>query len=109
MSIHTPKSTSKLPQLHMIQVPGGTFEMGSEASPYESEKPVHRVTVADFELAAFAVTQALWEAIMGGGSNPSLFEGPNRPVEQVSWYDALAFCNRLNAREKLPFCFRWCC
>lgn len=106
MSIHTPNSTTKLPQLHMIRVPGGTFEMGSEGeSAYAREKPVHRVTVSDFELAAFAVTQALWEAVMGEGSNPSGFEGPRRPVENVSWYDALAFCNRLNDREKLPFCY----
>lgn len=106
MSIQTPNSTTKLPQLHMIQVPGGTFEMGSEgASAYDFEKPVHRVTVSDFELAAFAVTQAIWEAVMGEARNPSYFEGPRRPVEQVSWYDAVAFCTRLNAREQLPFCY----
>lgn len=106
MSIHTPNSTTKLPQLHMIRVPGGTFEMGSEgASAYGDEKPVHRVTVSDFELSAYAVTQALWELVMEEGSKPSSFEGPRRPVERVSWFDALAFCNRLNAREKLPFCY----
>ena len=65
----------------------------------------HEVNLSAYELAAFPVTQALWEAVMGEGSNPSRFEGPRRPVEQVSWFDAVAFCNRLNHLEKLPFCY----
>lgn len=90
----------------MIRVPGGTFEMGNEgASAYNDEKPVHRVTVSDFELAAFTVTQALWELVMGEGSNPSRYNDPRRPVERVSWYDSVAFCNRLNVQGKLPFCY----
>jgi formylglycine-generating enzyme required for sulfatase activity len=101
----TPKNT-RWPHLHMMHVPGGTFEMGSASeNAYDDEKPVHTVTVSDFELAQFPVTQALWEAVMGEGSNPSHFEGPRRPVDQVSWYDAVAFCNRLNHFEKLPFCY----
>lgn len=76
----------------------------SENSKYNG-KPVHTVTVSDFELAQFPVTQALWEAVMGEGSNPSSFEGTRRPVESVSWYDAVAFCNRLNHLERLPFCY----
>ena len=80
--------------------------MGSASeNARDNEKPVHTVTVSDFELAQFPVTQALWEAVMGDGSNPSYFEGPRRPVEQVSWYNAVAFCNRLNHLEKLPFCY----
>ena len=80
--------------------------MGSVSeNAYDDEKPVHTVTVSDFELAQFPVTQALWEAVMGEGSNPSYFEGPLRPVERVSWYDAVAFCNRLNALAPLPFCY----
>jgi len=65
----------------------------------------HEVTLSAYELAAFPVTQALWEAVMGEGSNPSSFEGPRRPVEQVSWFDAVAFCNRLNALENQPCCY----
>ena len=80
--------------------------MGSASeNARDNEKPVHTVTVSDFELAQFPVTQALWEAVMGEGSNPSYFEGPRRPVERVSWYNAVAFCNRLNHLEKLPFCY----
>jgi len=87
----------------MIRVQGGTFEMGGKFDV--REKPVHTVKVSDFELAQFPVTQALWEAVMGEGSNPSHLEGPRRPVEQVSWYDAVAFCNQLNHLEKLPYCY----
>ena len=106
MRILSPDTTLNWPHLHMIRVPGGTFEMGSrsENSKY-NEKPVHTVTVSDFELAQFPVTQALWEAVMGEGSNPSSFEGPRRPVEKVSWFDAVAFCNRLNHLENLPCCY----
>jgi formylglycine-generating enzyme required for sulfatase activity len=65
----------------------------------------HEVNLSAYELAAFPVTQALWEAVRGEGRNPSRFEGPRRPVEQVHWFDAVAFCNRLNHLEKLPFCY----
>lgn len=85
---------SHLPHLHMIPIPGGTFTQGPRL-----------VTLSDFELGQYLVTQALWEAVMGEGSKPSRFEGPRRPVERVSWFDAVAFCNRLNAREQLPFCY----
>ena len=72
----------------MVFVQGGTFTQGDR-----------EVTLSDFELGKYPVTQALWEAVMGEGSNPSWFKGPRRPVEGVSWYDAVAFCNRLNALE----------
>ena len=45
------------------------------------------------------VTQALWEEVMGG--NPSKFEGAQRPVETVSWFNAVRFCNALSATEGL--------
>ena len=83
-----------LPDLSMIRVEKGSFV-----------REGHRVTLSAFELAAFPVTQALWEAVMGEGSNPSWFEGPRRPVERVTWYYVVAFCNRLNHLEKLPFCY----
>ena len=84
----------QLPHLEMVYVQGGTLMQGSRA-----------VTLSDFELGKYPVTQALWEAVMGEGSNPSRFEGPCRPVERVSWYDAVAFCNRLNVLAQMPFCY----
>lgn len=75
-----------IPPCRLLHVPGGTFMMGSaddDKDAGESEKPAHRVTVDDFYLGEFQVTQDLWEAVMR--VNPSGFKGPRRPVEQVSW------------------------
>jgi formylglycine-generating enzyme required for sulfatase activity len=78
-------------------IPAGTFLMGSEREP-----PVHEVTLTRaFHLGRFPVTQAQWEAVMG--TNPSQFQGPDRPVEQVSWDDCQAFVERLNAAGQGTF------
>jgi formylglycine-generating enzyme required for sulfatase activity len=80
-------------------VEGGSFNMGSDY--YESEQPIHPVTLPSFYLAEYTVTQALWLAVVGG-ENPSTFPGSQRPVENVSWYDAAAFCNHLNLHCSYP-------
>jgi formylglycine-generating enzyme required for sulfatase activity len=72
--------------------------MGSQTGDAD-ERPVHEVTLSKgFYLQATEVTQAQWEAVMG--RNPSEFEGPDRPVETVSWVDAQQFLRRLNEKEK---------
>ena len=78
----------------MIHIPGGEFEMGAEDNT-DWEKTVHPVTVPDFYLAKYPVTQELWQGVMG--TNPSYFKGAQRPVESVSWHDAQAFIKKLNA------------
>ncbi len=80
----------------MIPIKGGTFEMGS--NEYDDEKPPHKVTVPDFHLCKYLVTQAQWKQIMGNA--PSHFKGDDLPVETVSWDDVQAFLKKLN--EKLP-------
>ena len=83
----------------MVQVPGGNFQMGSqEGNPdaWQEEMPQHPVRLKDFWIAEHPVTQALWEAVMG--NNPSNFKGAQRPVEQVSWFDAVVFCNALSQK-----------
>ncbi len=85
--------------LDMVAIPGGTFLMGSpetEEGYHKSQSPQHRVTVPAFFMAKFLVTQAQWEAVMG--NNPSRFKGKNRPVENVSWDDAMAFCQKLSQK-----------
>lgn len=57
-----------------------------------------------FHLSATEVTQADFQRVMG--RNPSYFKGANRPVEQVTWYDAVQFCNRLSAQEGLMAAYR---
>lgn len=80
----------------MLPIQGGSFMMGS--NEYDKEKPIHRVTVPDFYLCEHLLTQAVWQAIMD--NNPSSFKGKQNPVEQVSWIDAQAFIEKLNAWEK---------
>ena len=84
-------------KLEMAAIPGGTFMMGSpenEAKRRYSENPQHQVTVPGFFMGKYPVTQAQYQAIMG--NNPSLFKGSNRPVECVSWDNAVAFCEKLS-------------
>ena len=84
-------------KLEMAAIPGGTFMMGSpenEAKRRDSENPQHQVTVPGFFMGKYPVTQAQYQAIMG--NNPSLFKGSNRPVECVSWDNAVAFCEKLS-------------
>ena len=85
----------------MVAVDGGTFTMGAtseQQSPYDSEKPIHNVTLSDYYIGETEVTQALWEAVMG--SNPSYFKGSDNPVECVSYNDCVAFVKKLNEKLK---------
>ena len=83
----------------MVKVAGGTFNMGATAEQgkdaYDSERPVHQVTLSNYYIGQTEVTQALWTAVMG--RNPSEFKGDNLPVEQVSWYDCQTFIEKLNS------------
>lgn len=86
----------------MIAVKGGTFTMGgNDSEAYDWEKPTHNVTVSDFMIGKFEVTQKLWKAVMG--SNPSYFKGDNLPVENVSWNDAQEFIRKLNQQTGQNF------
>jgi formylglycine-generating enzyme required for sulfatase activity len=87
-----PKSASPF-----VKIPAGEFVMGS-ANGGDSEKPPHKVVISrGFEIGKYEVTQAQWEAVMGG--NPSRFKGADLPVEQVSWEDVQAFLQALNAKK----------
>jgi formylglycine-generating enzyme required for sulfatase activity len=95
-------------KLEMVEVPGGKFIMGSDE--YDSEKPIHKVTVNAFKIGKYPVTQAQYEAVMG--TNPSHFAGnPQRPVENVSWFDAQTFCEKLSEltaqKYRLPTEAEW--
>lgn len=83
---------------NMVFVQGGTFFMGSNEGR-DDEKPVHTVSLDDFYIAKFPVTQRQWRYVTG--NNPSRFKGDSLPVENLSWYDIIAFCNLLSIREGL--------
>jgi formylglycine-generating enzyme required for sulfatase activity len=107
--------------LEMVAIPGGTFLMGSpetEQEPHGRESPQHKVTVKPFFMGRYPVTQAQWRVVAALpkvkhdlNPNPSYIKGDNRPVEQVSWYDAVEFCARLSqqtGREyRLPSEAEW--
>ncbi|GCL59717.1 SUMF1/EgtB/PvdO family nonheme iron enzyme [Microcystis aeruginosa] len=84
--------------LEMVSLPAGEFLMGSPDSDpdaWDSEKPPHQVKVNSFAIGKYPVTQAQYQAVMG--TNPSLFQNnPQNPVENVSWNDAQAFCQKLS-------------
>jgi formylglycine-generating enzyme required for sulfatase activity/uncharacterized caspase-like protein len=100
--------------LEMVQIPGGSFKMGSPASEKgrsESESPQHQVNVPAFSMGKFVVTQEQYQQIMG--KNPSYFtqKGAKRPVEKVSWNDAVEFCQKLSQKTgreyRLPSEAEW--
>ena len=84
--------------IEMIAVQGGTFMMGCTAEQgndcFDNEKPAHRVTVSDYYIGKYEVTQAQWTAVMG--NNPSHIKGDNLPVDLVSWDDVKEFIFKLN-------------
>ncbi|MFN7826964.1 MAG: SUMF1/EgtB/PvdO family nonheme iron enzyme, partial [Acidobacteriota bacterium] len=80
--------------LEMVSLPGGEFTMGGHR--FDDEKPRHQVRVSPFAIGKYQVTQAQWKAVMGEYSNPANFKGDNRPVEWVSWRDAVMFIEKLN-------------
>ena len=83
----------------MVYVEGGSFDMGATteqgSDAWDTEKPVHSVTLSDYYIGRCEVTQELWEAVMG--RNPSKFKGAQNPVERVSWSDCQEFVSRLNS------------
>jgi len=85
-----------------VRIEGGTFTMGSPANePGRSgnEGPQHQVTVSSFYMGKYEVTQKEYQEVMG--KNPSEFRGDNLPVERVSWYDAIEYCNKRSQKEGL--------
>ena len=98
--------------LEMVEIPGGTFIMGSPKSEKDrssSEGPQRQVTVPSFYMGKYELTQAQYQAIMG--TNPSKFKGDNRPVEGVSWNNAVEFCKKLSQKTgknyRLPSEAEW--
>ncbi|MBO1049058.1 MAG: SUMF1/EgtB/PvdO family nonheme iron enzyme [Dolichospermum sp. DEX182a] len=98
--------------LEMVEIPGGTFIMGSpesEAKRLSNEGPQHQVTVPSFYMGKYELTQVQYQAIIG--TNPSNFKGDNRPVEGVSWNNAVEFCKKLSQKTgknyRLPSEAEW--
>ncbi len=84
-----------------IFIMGGTFQMGSpDTENWRSDDETqHTVTVSDFYMSPYEVTQVEYEEVVG--SNPSSFSGGRFPVENISWLDAVSFCNAYSEEKGL--------
>ena len=111
----------------MIMIEGGTFKMGNDdPKAPESEQPVHSVTVDDFLLSKYEVTQREYidlighnpsatkkyrEAVLDESGFPILgkykdpIKGDNLPIENVTWFDAIKYCNAKSKEENLPLAY----
>jgi formylglycine-generating enzyme len=101
-----PEPDPDLAFYNMTLVKGGSFIMGCTSEQgddcYAGEKPAHTVTLSDFYIGQYEVTQKMWTDIMG--ENPSHFAGCDQcPVEKVSWEDIQAFLVKLNAKTGKNF------
>ena len=89
--------------MSFVEVSAGNFMMGAltnDDEAYNDEKPQHKVTLTKGMLVCkYACTQGLYEKVMS--ENPSDFKGSTKPVENVSWCDAVLFCNKLSEMEGL--------
>jgi formylglycine-generating enzyme required for sulfatase activity len=107
--------------LDLVKIPGGKFLMGSpegEEGRYDDEGPQHQVNIQPFWMGKFPVTQGQWAVVATWPKveidlqpDPSNFKGANRPVEQVSWDEAVEFCARLTRKKgriyRLPSEAEW--
>ncbi len=93
-----PRPVGATNEIEMVAIPAGWFEMGS-ASADEPDQKLHKVYVSAFFMDKYPVTQEAYEKLVG--KNPSLWQGPRNPVEQIRWRDAAAFCNTRSRAEGL--------
>ena len=96
----------KAGDIEMVIIPDGTFQMGNTGAyrTGSSEGPVHTVIISrNFLMSQYEVTQKQYEEVVG--TNPSYDKGENLPVENVNWYDAVEYCNKLSEMEGLDKCY----
>ena len=88
--------------LILARIPHGTFYMGSRENYFGNEGPVRRVTLTrDFLIGVYPVTQGQYRRLMGNAASP-YFDGNDAvPIENVTWFDSIHFCNALSAVEGL--------
>ena len=92
--------TSSL-EANFVRIPSGDFFMGSQRSETsrDSDEVQRKITIDAFYIGKAEVTQKEWTLVMG--SNPSHFKGENLPVENISWFDAVEYCNKRSLKEGL--------
>jgi formylglycine-generating enzyme required for sulfatase activity len=112
---------SKKIYLDMVAIPGGSCIVGApreEEGCRSSEMPRHEVTLAPFYMGRYPITQVQWREVaklepvsIDLNPYPSHFEDKQKPVEQISWFEAVEFCDRLSrlsgAVYRLPTEYEW--
>jgi len=102
--------TGNQKSLDMVFVKGGTYSRGcSEGDSHcvEGEKPVHKVTLSDYYVGKYEVTNAQWTAVMGGEASKPLYPGApspdNQPKTGITWYDAIEFTCKLSKQTNRKY------
>lgn len=103
--LSTTTTTTNPILVQTVTVEGGTFQMGDDFST--PSLPIHSVTLSGYQIGKLEITQGQYKAVMG--TNPSYFTdgayADSRPVDQVQWYEAVAFCNQLSALHGYESCY----
>ena len=96
--------------LEMVEIPAGSFIMGAPENEKESrdnERPQHEVSLQTFCMGKYPITQEQWRSVATLSQElnpePSHFKGDKRPVETVSWLEAIEFCRRLSKLTKREY------
>ena len=102
---NTVVNTNKQANDDFVLINGGTFQMGSPTNEPEREadEVQHNVTVDSFYMSKTELPQKQYQSVMG--NNPSENKGENLPVENITWYDAVQYCNELSKKEGLTPCY----
>ena len=95
----TAEAAAKKASDGMVLIKGGTFTMGSPKKERlrGADEVSHKVKVNSFYADPYEVTQKDYKAVMG--KNPSTHKGANKPVSNVTWYDAIRYCNKLSKKD----------
>ncbi len=100
VSMPVPEVEPAVQEGSMMRLSGGQFIMGGV---FKGSGPERSVFLSPFRIGMYEVTQEDWESVMG--YNPSAYYGGSRPVEMVSWFDAITYCNVRSRREGLSPCY----
>jgi formylglycine-generating enzyme required for sulfatase activity len=105
---HEPEPVYTSRFVDLVSIPGGTFLMGSAESQegrYSNEGPVHEVHVSRFACTRYPVTRRIYAEITGLDPGWPEGETDDRPVNNISWLEAVTFCNQLSDREGVTHCY----
>ncbi|MBN2772569.1 MAG: SUMF1/EgtB/PvdO family nonheme iron enzyme [Spirochaetes bacterium] len=95
------ETASKEKSVDMILVSGGTFARGD--SRYKDTSPINKVEISSFYMTRKEITQELWKKVMK--DNPSIFKDDDKPAENITWNQAVEFCNKLSELDGLRKCY----